>query len=330
MLLRTKAMLGQAEPISPANNVLSCISSLEARFRTNKLSVRQSPLVTSPVVAGWDESILLVPVRFFSDTPQKEIQAALAHEFAHVHRKDFTRNVLYEVVTIPIAYHPGTKILKRQLDETRELLCDEIAASVIGSSRAYAQSLLRLAQSLSASPQASSVSLGIFESDNLETRIMTLTATKRLSSRALRRVSAFAGVCVMVALFTTASAFTIQVFGKQNPNLKQFLGTWQARFHGRSFMTIKLENKGHLTGSFSNARISTDADGNLTDAEEQSCCTTLSRATASGDQLHVVGKDTDGSELEFDIKLLSSNEAEVQMIAPPDVKIKPWKVRKVL
>ena len=52
-------------------------------------------------------------------------------------------------------------------------------------------------------------------------------------------------------------------------DLRQFVGTWRAKFQGKVFLTIKLETQeGKLTGTATHAEVQLDKNGELTSAEE--------------------------------------------------------------
>ena len=51
---------------------------------------------------------------------------------------------------------------------------------------------------------------------------------------------------------------------QSSPKLSDYVGTWQANFHGTPFITIKLvEKDGHLTGSTSFGDINADPNGEI-------------------------------------------------------------------
>ena len=76
---------------------------------------------------------------------------------------------------VSIAWHPGIGYLLSKISETRELACDDYAAARLGKRGLYARTLLRLASLCLHAPRGNAVGLGIFNNENLETRIMTLT-----------------------------------------------------------------------------------------------------------------------------------------------------------
>ena len=74
--------------------------------------------------------------------------AALAHECAHLARRDFAKHLIYEYASAAVAYHPAVWMMRRRIAATRELVCDEMAAGVVGNRPEYAASLLRLATAM--------------------------------------------------------------------------------------------------------------------------------------------------------------------------------------
>ena len=165
----------------------------------------------TPMVAGVLRPVILLPESLLTGAPEP-LRAVLAHEVAHLRRRDTLVNLLLRVVAIPIAYHPATAFLHRRIQHARELLCDAVAARALPSPAAYAHVLLTLAQQLIHSGSDTSHSaVGLFartskplHKNHLEERIMNLVTPPTplpLASRALRLAAG-------VALFA-AAAFTV-------------------------------------------------------------------------------------------------------------------------
>jgi bla regulator protein blaR1 len=143
-------------------------------------SVLRSERVTGPVTISLRRPALLVPPGFSEGCSDDDFLAAISHECAHIERKDFLKNLLYEAMSLPIAFHPVTWMVKSQIAETREMICDEIATSRVIDSQSYTESLLRLASMVSSSARAISFhAIGIFDANILEKRIMMIQAKKR-------------------------------------------------------------------------------------------------------------------------------------------------------
>jgi TonB family protein len=131
--------------------------------------------------------------------------------------------VLYGVFSLPAAYHPALWFTNARLSETREMVCDEMAAAVVTGQESYARSLLRLASMLSDRMPANTLpAIGIFDANSFERRVMNLTR-KRSEIPALRRFG-IAAACVLIAITACASALALRMDvnapgAQQNPKL---------------------------------------------------------------------------------------------------------------
>jgi len=116
-------------------------------------------------------------------------------------------------------------------------------------------------------------------------------------------------------------------------NAKNFLGTWQARFHGKVFVTLKLVgNPQKLNGTMSKASVDLNQDGSLASAEPNDGSNSIINARVNGKEMHFTSKSSDGTgdAVNWEIVLAGAGEAELQPIVPPDVpKPKPWKLTRV-
>ena len=139
-----------------------------------------SERVVGPITISFSRPVLLVPSGFAEKCNEDDFLAAMAHECAHIARRDFQKNLLYEVASLAIAFHPVTWMLKSQIAETREMICDGIATERVTDSQEYTESLLRLAAMVSSSARAISFhAIGIFDANILEKRIMMIQAKRR-------------------------------------------------------------------------------------------------------------------------------------------------------
>src|SRR5215213_10502773 len=97
---------------------------------------------------------------------------------AHVSRRDFLTNLLCELISLPISFHPLTYFVKRELDRTRELACDELVTQRVLAPKAYARSLLWAAD-VSRKYSSQAFMLSIFDGKILEERIVRLMRSNR-------------------------------------------------------------------------------------------------------------------------------------------------------
>jgi TonB family protein len=158
--------------------------------------------VTGPVTLGLRERVLVVPLEFAEESGAQDFLAAVAHECAHMRRRDFEKNLLYEAASLVIAFHPVTWMLKSRIAQTREMICDAMATEQLIDSRSYTQSLLRLAAMIAVRPHVSTThAIGIFDANILEKRIMRMHIRKRQVSSAMR-----CGMMISATLFLLSVA----------------------------------------------------------------------------------------------------------------------------
>jgi TonB family protein len=174
------------------------------RFGIHDASIAASSRVFGPVTMGLHHKLVLLPASMVSDLPAADLHTIIAHEFAHMQRRDFLKNLLYEWVALPVSYHPVLWLTRERVIESREMICDQIAAQSSGKNE-YARSLLRLASLLLTGTSARAPhAIGIFDANEFERRLMKLTETQTEVHR-MRRF-AIVALCSIVGLATSASA----------------------------------------------------------------------------------------------------------------------------
>ena len=177
------------------------------QFALDHVSIAAAARISGPVTMGVQQKLVLLPLGMIETLPEKDLQTVIAHECMHMHRHDFLKNLLYELLSLPIAYHPLLWLTRTRIMETREMICDEMAAGIHGQ-KEYARSLLRLARLLVEGPAAVTPhTIGIFDANVFERRIMNLSED-RIEVRGLRRMTLVAASAVL-GLGISASAMAI-------------------------------------------------------------------------------------------------------------------------
>jgi beta-lactamase regulating signal transducer with metallopeptidase domain len=119
---------------------------LAARVRIDRaFRVVESGLVDAPTVIGWMRPVILLPIAALTNLSPVQIEAILAHELAHIRRRDYAVNLLQTVAETLLFYHPGVWWVSARVREEREHCCDEVAVEVCGEPEAYATALAELA-----------------------------------------------------------------------------------------------------------------------------------------------------------------------------------------
>ncbi len=211
-LWRTHALRHHAEPLTPTGAVAVSWNRYCRLFgiAPARAELAASAKISGPVTLGFRPGMLLMPTGLLKDIDQTDLDAMFAHEFAHMGRHDFAKNLIYELLSLPIAYHPLLWLTRSRLAESREMVCDAMAAEAVAGRENYARSLLRLASMLAnQAPVRTLHAIGIFDANIFERRVMNLTE-KRSEIKGARRL-AIAGAMTVVALAACASALALRI-----------------------------------------------------------------------------------------------------------------------
>jgi TonB family protein len=216
---QTASLRRRAEPLALSGYARQSYHRYAQLFGVNNVLVAASAEIAGPITLGIRRPILLLPSELDTQLLGEDLDAALAHEFAHMRRRDFAKNLLYEFLSLPIAFHPLLRLTRSRMAETRELVCDAMAAEVVAGRQRYARSLLRLATKFSEQTHAPAPhAIGIFGAHpfkNFERRVMNLT-NKPIELRGAARVATIAlSLLLIVGACTSALAFRLQVDAPQ-------------------------------------------------------------------------------------------------------------------
>ena len=258
---RTMQLLANVKDVNLPPAIREIVNRLEQEGSLGEVLIQSSPEAASPFITGIRQPMLVIPESLLQKSSEADLSLVLAHEFAHLRRRDFLLNLVYEIASLPGAFHPITTLIKQKIEDSRELACDEIAAEQAGSRSEYASSLLRIAQSIkgeSMQRQASHV-LGLFETDNLEVRIMSLLARKKQIGEKVGRIVLGAVGVVFAVVCLGMAGFALQVNAASS---EAYAGTWRAEYQGKKFLVINLEDdKGNLAGTIRTMNVQIDLEG---------------------------------------------------------------------
>jgi hypothetical protein len=83
-----------------------------------------------PLVLGLLSPLVLLPARLVSTLAEQEVEMLIAHELAHVQRRDYAVNIAQVIVESLLFFHPVTWWLSARVREEREHCCDERALEI--------------------------------------------------------------------------------------------------------------------------------------------------------------------------------------------------------
>ncbi|WP_266203505.1 M56 family metallopeptidase [Pontibacter kalidii] len=104
----------------------------------------ESALVQVPMAIGVAKPVILLPMGAVTGLTQAQVEAILAHELAHILRKDYLLNLVQSVVDMLYFYHPAMWWVSGVVRAEREHCCDDVAVALCGDSLTYARALTEL------------------------------------------------------------------------------------------------------------------------------------------------------------------------------------------
>lgn len=157
--------------------------------------------IASPVALGMNE--ICVPEAVLTDLEPEQQRSLLAHELAHLTRRDplwLTVGALLECVFF---FQPLNRLARKALQQNAEFLCDDWAATQTGSGLPLAHCLERVAEWMEASPLGVPVAGMAEQRSLLVTRIARLIDSKRPRT-VTSRLALGIGAAVLLAATTSA------------------------------------------------------------------------------------------------------------------------------
>jgi uncharacterized protein (TIGR03435 family) len=104
----------------------------------------ESAAITVPLTVGYVHPQILLPLEW-REWDRDKLNAVLAHEGAHVRRRDGLAAALAGVNRCIFWFHPLAWMLERKLSLLAELACDESCVATLGDREQYARLLLEMA-----------------------------------------------------------------------------------------------------------------------------------------------------------------------------------------
>ena len=161
-----------------------CAKRLDFNQNQTGVTVWSSATIPVPVTIGLFRPVIILPQALLAERDNDLLTSAIGHEFIHVARRDYVLNFIYELLYLPVSFHPAAALLRRRIKQTRELCCDELVAERILNAQVYARSLVALASSAPTLRRLSvTTTVGIADADILEARIMSLLSKPKMNRR---------------------------------------------------------------------------------------------------------------------------------------------------
>ena len=108
-------------------------------------AIVESAVVDAPILIGWLQPLVVLPLAAMAQMSAAQVEALVAHELAHIRRRDYAINLLQTIAEALLFFHPGVWWVSRRIRQEREHCCDDAAIAVVGEATAYAEALMALA-----------------------------------------------------------------------------------------------------------------------------------------------------------------------------------------
>jgi HEAT repeat protein/beta-lactamase regulating signal transducer with metallopeptidase domain len=138
-LRRVSSVLGSGTPITRPD-LLDIVDGLRISARQRRV-IRLSTSPHCPVPLALRRRHIVVPERFLEQLDPEQQRAALAHEVAHVLRRDPEWRIAVDILERVLFFQPLNRLARARLCDSAEFLCDEWAVQHTRSPLALAQCL---------------------------------------------------------------------------------------------------------------------------------------------------------------------------------------------
>jgi hypothetical protein len=170
----------------------------------NRAPVFESSAIVTPMTTGIVSPCVLLPVAW-REWKDDTLRAVLAHENAHIARRDSLVALLAQANRAIFWFHPLAWWLERTLVVSAEHACDETAARMVGQPRRYAEVLLDMAEAVRLrGHRVSWQTIGVDGSGLLGRRIDRLMKGDAMAQMSAGRRAAVAVGCAAVLVLAIA------------------------------------------------------------------------------------------------------------------------------
>ena len=114
-------------------------------FNIDQYTIGYSSEISTPIVFGWADKIILLPISILNQLSTEEVKYILLHEVAHIIRNDFIIQILVKCFHGILLFNPFSYFFLQEINIQRELACDKWVINKMNNPLAYSKSLYQLA-----------------------------------------------------------------------------------------------------------------------------------------------------------------------------------------
>lgn len=110
-----------------------------------QLKIGMSDKISSPMIFGFIEPIILLPFSICNQLNEEEIKLILLHEIAHLIRQDYIINLIVGLSKVILWFNPFSYLIGKEINLLREIACDEFVIEKTNKPIVYSKALFQLA-----------------------------------------------------------------------------------------------------------------------------------------------------------------------------------------
>jgi beta-lactamase regulating signal transducer with metallopeptidase domain len=196
--IRAFRLSGRARPVDDAFVLATANAIARRQGQRRAPPILETAELSAPATVGILRSAVLLPAaRSWSD---EHLRTVLAHELAHVTRRDCLTQRLAQVACALHWFNPLVWVVERRMALERERSCDDVAMGQAGSADGYATLLLDLARRTCERSLPQAAVLAMAQPSELETRLVAILDPSRdrgLVTRRTRRALALVAAAII-------------------------------------------------------------------------------------------------------------------------------------
>ena len=200
--------LGRREPVRSLPVLTLLEDLLMASGTTTRVRLTRSDALGSPVALGVGE--ICVPGPVLTDLDASQQRGVLAHELAHLRRRDPLWLIGAGIIERVFFFQPLNRVARTSIQESAEYLCDDWAARATGSGLAVAKSLVKVAEWVRGTAAPVPLAGMAERPSQLVGRVRRLTERGRPAERRMRWALPAAAAILLVTAFAAPGIATNQ------------------------------------------------------------------------------------------------------------------------
>jgi beta-lactamase regulating signal transducer with metallopeptidase domain len=177
------------------------------------VSLTSSATIASPVALAGDE--ICLPRRALVELEAAEQESMLAHEIAHIVRRDPQWLIAARAIEVVLFFQPLNRLARRRMQEVAEYLCDDWAVARTSRPVTLAKCLAAVAEWVSRAPRVGTPALGALSAmvesggSPLVRRVGRILSRQRAPHRRTSRIAVASATMTLVAMAAIAPRVSI-------------------------------------------------------------------------------------------------------------------------